>query len=165
MSSNDGSFSPPVAFFRFITWSDARTEDSVEGGVLVWKSVISVLIELIEPAETLCSTPPPQRYVIERVVFLGDIPKVCVVRKLFGSTDKLENVLLRTCALETLKSKDATAAQDQLSSLPDPNLNVVLPVFILLNVTNLFGACNISILNGVSERSVLLFSIALKTVS
>ena len=107
--------------------------------MLVWKSVISVLIELIEPAETLCSTPPPQRYVIERVVFLGDIPKVCVVRKLFGSIDTLENVFLSPKSLIACSLGSGITSSSKLSSLPDPNLNVVLPVFILLNVTNLFA--------------------------
>ena len=53
-----------------------------------------VFTELINPAPTLSPNPPPCLYVTVKVVFLGDIPRVLVFKRLFGSIVKDEKTFL-----------------------------------------------------------------------
>ena len=141
-----------------MTRVDALTLASVDGGIDELNLVNKILIEVISPAGTLCLRPPSCLYVTVKLVFRGDIPSVCVVKKLLGSSatvviDDRSPKSFIACSLGSGITSSSNA-----SSSPEPNRSVVFPVTELLIFTKRFGACKSSILKGTFALSYALFS-------
>ena len=89
------------------------------------------------------------------VVFLGDIPSVCVSKKLLGSIVTVVNVFLSPNKRIACSLGSGITSSSKLVSLPAPKRRVVFPLLTLLVATNLFGACRSSNLDGTSDESYL----------
>ena len=157
-----GSSSPPKHGLGLITVTDALIEDATDVGVVVPKSVINVLTDLICLELALWLRPPPDLIDTVSIVSLGLIPSVWVPRKEFGSIVTLFKTFLSPKSLIAYSEGSGITSSSKFNSLPDPNCNVIVPE--LLDFINRFGAWAIWILSGAYSTSARVLTDLIKIV-
>ena len=97
-------------------------------------------------------------------MFLGDIPRVFVLRRLFGSTVKDAKTFLPKSGKASSEGS-GIKSPSKVPACPDPKRSVVNPVPVEDSLINLLGALLIAILFFTILLSFSRFGIAEKTVS